>query len=716
MSEQTSQTSAFVPPAYLGDMRVYDIGSTTLADCYRTGIIRKDPPKEHRNKKPDLLIVSNDGRIVLYLESKGAGKLSARGGVARAYEQEFKAAKSVGSAIFALRDDDSTYWYNPATGNRILDEDGNPLQFHLQPREHPTESARMLLRIMSSIDSHNDRLLAREQQNPTDLARKVHQMLYTWKSVSPATALYTFVEIFLFKYLSDLGILQGVNSFSHLIDLYADEANTNLDVLRQYMNGPREKIKAIFPPNQQTESVKATTIINDTVFHDDVGDAETFHGILKLFVDYEDEHGKFRNISPDFKSQLFETFLKQDGGDKRRLGQFFTPLKIVRNMTRSIEIREGMSICDPACGVGKFPLEAIAPHIDDFFHYDDRTGGVTSTVTMSGFDKETEDNRDLTIILAKANALIYFSRFLSDNPTERCAKSLAENVLNASFKLKVDSLGTLDELYESRYDVILANPPYLVNGSKDMRDKANQHSTVYKKGADGEWVARESTERRYTWGGLGLEALFIEWIVRSLKPGGEASVVIPDGILRNSGDASLRSHIAEECEVDGIISLPVNAFFSTQKKTYILNMRRKRRSADGSLPKQERPVFMYVCSSIGETLDVYRFDDPDNDDLTHAIDSYNVCRRMFDAHIDESVIRSYVDSLEPSVRARLRLVPASTLHDGSWVVEDHWSEDEKVALGLRNERETLTPARFSELLQETIQVMDEYSKELECME
>ena len=496
MSEQTEQTSAFIPPTYLGDMRVYDIGATTLADCYKQGMFKKQPSAASRNKKPDLLIVSNDGKVVLYMESKTISNLSSKEDIRKAYEQEFAAAKDVGSRIFALRNAGKTYWYNPATGNEVLDETGKPLDFHLAPMDKPLESERMLRRIMVSIDAKNDKLWTDTQQNPTDLARKVHQRLFTWKSVSPATALYTFVEIFLFKYLSDLGILTGIDSFEYLMGLYKE--NSNLKVLSQYMKGPRATIENLFPSNVATSSVKSTTVINGTVFHEDVGDAETFRDLLGLFQDYEKENGKFINISPDFKSQLFETFLKQED-DKKKLGQFFTPLKIVKNMVRTVDIRKGMSVCDPACGVGKFLLEAVSDRIDEFYKYDLASGGVQPEISITGFDRETEDNHDLTIILAKANTLIYFSKFLSEYPSAECARSVTDEVLNKSFMLRTDSLGTLETLEEDKYDVILANPPYLVNGSKDTRDKANNHAVVMER-HDDTWRKSEKGGKKHMGG------------------------------------------------------------------------------------------------------------------------------------------------------------------------------------------------------------------------
>ena len=43
---------------------------------------------------------------------------------------------------------------------------------------------------------------------------------------------------------------------------------------------------------------------------------------------------------------------------KENAGKYFTPLKIVKGMVDMVDIKEGDEICDPACGVGKFLLEA----------------------------------------------------------------------------------------------------------------------------------------------------------------------------------------------------------------------------------------------------------------------------------------------------------------------------------------------------------------------
>ena len=49
------------------------------------------------------------------------------------------------------------------------------------------------------------------------------------------------------------------------------------------------------------------------------------------------------------------------------------------------ELKEGMTICDPACGVGKFPLEFIKHDINKLYSVEN--GELKSKVNIVGFDK-----------------------------------------------------------------------------------------------------------------------------------------------------------------------------------------------------------------------------------------------------------------------------------------------------------------------------------------
>jgi adenine-specific DNA methylase len=39
---------------------------------------------------------------------------------------------------------------------------------------------------------------------------------------------------------------------------------------------------------------------------------------------------------------------------------------------------------------------------------------------------------------------------------------------------------------------------------------------------------------------MGVEGLFMEWIIRALKPNGKAFVVVPDGLFNRKNDTKLR--------------------------------------------------------------------------------------------------------------------------------------------------------------------------------
>ena len=101
-------------------------------------------------------------------------------------------------------------------------------------------------------------------------------------------------------------MLQGFHSFAHLLRQY--NLNSENDVLEYYAKQVRPEIKKRFPHNEKDK----TTIVNGTIFvsKDDVavsGYSVVFKKILERFESF----GTLENIDYDFKSKLFETFLKE---------------------------------------------------------------------------------------------------------------------------------------------------------------------------------------------------------------------------------------------------------------------------------------------------------------------------------------------------------------------------------------------------------------------
>ena len=132
-----------------------------------------------------------------------------------------------------------------------------------------------------------------------------------------------------------------------------------------------------------------------------------------------------------------------------------------------------------------------------------------------------------------------------DNNSLEDVKTIANNLLNKVFFSSKTALGTLEKLEENKYDLILANPPYY------------QDATISKLASD---------TGLYTEKGNGVEALFLEWIIRSLKYGGTANIVLPDGVFSNLGNTNLKAFLLKNCFIESIISLPINSFFTTPKK------------------------------------------------------------------------------------------------------------------------------------------------------
>ena len=198
----------------------------------------------------------------------------------------------------------------------------------------------------------------------------------------------------------------------------------------------------------------------------------------------------------------------------------------------------------------------------------------------------------------------------------------------------------------------------------------------------------------------------MEWIIRALKPNGKAFIVVPDGIMNRSNDKKLRDFILEQCEIDAVISLPLNTFFTTNKKTYILALTKKAPvMVDGvpTLQRQTSPVFTYLCSEIGETRDVYRFD-IDQNDLQVASDLFN----MF-----KGAKTSFANTLNMIGDRRCKISSIDDFYNGThWCVERWWNHEERQALGIEEESKTIGVNDFRVLLADTINTLSELDEPL----
>jgi type I restriction-modification system DNA methylase subunit len=664
MSEELIQRDLINNPERLSNgWFYYNVGSTTIKTLKEYGIIRDIDYGDSEKKKVDRLI-TNGKQVVAVIEDKAPSKFRTESQKDKAVLQEIETARKL-TKLLIVTDSTETLWINTLTEGYILDESGNQIVLVFDPKN--TEVLDIIGRINDSIDSNNSKLKTVELINPTKLAETIWQDIWMVSGATPENCLYTFVELFIFKYLSDLGVLKGIYSFYDLYEMY--EKNTEEEVLEQYAKVIRPKIKDLFKESQ----IDHTTIINGTIFvSKDQKAVNGYSTVFKRVLSRFKEYKRLENIDNDFKSQLFESFMKQSIS-RKNWGQFFTPLKIVKAMVKMMDIKEGERICDPACGVGKFLLEATKD-INRFYEVKD--GVIERKVEIIGYDKGFDNEEQKTIILAKANMLIYLSSLIKKFPdmTEKFSM-----LFNESFILKTNSiLGTLADPAKEEYDWIITNPPYVTTGSSNLKEE----------------IVKAGLEKHYKINAMGVEGLFMEWIIRAMKPNSKALVVVPDGIMNRINDKNLRNFIKKECFIEGVISLPVKAFFTSMKKTYILILKKKNASTD----EQSEPVFTYIVSNIGETLDVNRFEIQEND-LEEAVNLFNQFKGSKSSFNSSS--------------ARCKIQPITKFDpEENWSVDRWWTKKEKIELRIIEEENTMNLDEFSSLLSDISDSLEEYSNEV----
>ena len=672
MSEELLQRDLVKNPEKIGKWDFYNIGATSVKALKEYGIIhsRVDYGKNER-KKVDALIVQQKN-VIAVVEYKKPSEFKTETQKKKAIDQEIEVARALKSKIIIATDTKNTVWVNAITGKKIKDEQGNDIKDLFDSKNE--KIIQLIEKIDDSIHETNNQLKDKKFINPIDLAKSVWQDIWSVTGATPENSLYTFVELFIFKYLSDLGVLKGNHNFYTLMKMY-DDGNTENEVLEHYAQIIRKKIKVLFPHGKFDN----TTIINGTVFANKGTDIVKGHGsAFKKILEKFNKYGKLENIEPDFKSQLFESFLKESHSTKN-LGQFFTPLKVIRAITEIAkdEIKPGSKICDPACGVGKFLLEPISKKLNEFFPIENNV--LKPKIEIHGFDKGFDKDEQKTIILAKANMLIYFSDLIKENTdlTDQFAK-----LFNDSFILKTNSiLGTLSDPVESYYDLILTNPPYVTSGSSNLKEEIKKDGIL---------------TNYFKVNAMGVEGLFMEWIINALKPGGKAFIVVPDGIFNRQNDKNLRQFILEECYIEGIISLPLNTFFAVSKKTYILVITKKENKNDF----QKHPVFTYLASEIGESRDKDRFDIEQND-LQEAVILFNQFKGA----------KEYFKTYEK----RCKIQPINKFKENiktSWIIDKWWSEGDKIKLGIIEKQKKVTLLEFASIVEDIADSMKGLQEEI----
>jgi len=195
-------------------------------------------------------------------------------------------------------------------------------------------------------------------------------------------------------------------------------------------------------------------------------------------------------------------------------GEYYTPRAVTAFMVDRIDPRPTELLLDPACGTGGFLTCAMR-------HMRDR------------YIKKPEDEA-----LMQSNLRAVEKKPL---PHMLCVTNMLLNRVEAPGFVRHDN--TLARPYadygpKDRVDIVLTNPPF---GGKEEDGIENNFPSQFR--------TRETAD------------LFLALIVRLLKDGGRAAVVLPDGTLFGEGiKTRLKEHLMEECNLHTIVRLPNSVF------------------------------------------------------------------------------------------------------------------------------------------------------------
>jgi type I restriction enzyme M protein len=195
-------------------------------------------------------------------------------------------------------------------------------------------------------------------------------------------------------------------------------------------------------------------------------------------------------------------------------GEYYTPRAVTSFMAARIDPKPGEILLDPACGTGGF-LTCSIRHMRE--HYV-KTPQDEELMQQS---LRAVEKKPLPHMLCTTNMLLHG---IEDPQFVRHDNTLARAYV---------SYGSAD-----RVDIVLTNPPF--GGIEEPGIESNFPSHLQ---------TRETAD------------LFLALIVRLLKPGGRAAVVLPDGSLFGEGiKTRLKEQLMTECNLHTIVRLPNSVF------------------------------------------------------------------------------------------------------------------------------------------------------------
>lgn len=264
----------------------------------------------------------------------------------------------------------------------------------------------------------------------------------------------------------------------------------------------------------------------------------------------------------DLLGRVYEYFLSGFASSEgKRGGEFFTPRSVVRTLVEMLEPYKGR-VYDPCCGSGGMFVQS-----EKFI---EQHGGRANDIAVYG-----QEINNTTWRLAKMN--------------------LAVQGIDADIRWNNEGSFHRDELPDLKADFILANPPFNISdwGGERLAE-------------DGRWKFGRppNGNANFAW---------LQHIIHHLAPRGTAGVVLANGSMssQQSGEGDIRKAMIEADQVDCMVALPGQLFYSTQIPACLWFLARDK-SANGHRDRRGEILFI-DARKLGYMADRVRREFKDED-------------------------------------------------------------------------------------------------------
>lgn len=214
-------------------------------------------------------------------------------------------------------------------------------------------------------------------------------------------------------------------------------------------------------------------------------------------------------------SHVYENLLQGMGNDGGNSGEFYTPRAVIKAVVEALAPQPGQTVYDGAAGSCGFLIEAFDYIINKYRNK-------LSTEQWQFLHENTffgNEKTPLAYTMGVMNMILHGI----ESPN-----ILKQNTLTANIR---------DIQEKDRYDIIVANPPF---GGKE-KPQIQQNFPIQSNAT---------------------ELLFLQHFMKSLKKGGKAAIVVPEGVLFQTGNAfkNVKEELLTNFNVHTILSLPAGVF------------------------------------------------------------------------------------------------------------------------------------------------------------